>query len=200
MFEECRAQRYFPAHSNVDRREEAGANYRGPAVLNGAQRLEYAARVSVFLASIGCNLVVIGLVDGICGQRPSCVLRCPLRFLTFPLPGGPEPSPGSPALAPQHNSPQNCKNLFLNSEQRFHPRGRYQSTRCQAQNRVTFHHHGCAARTINLAVLFEVIWNVYEANDTLPTYTVFTREKYVTCHLTQHNAGYKLASHLGRYL
>ena len=46
-----------------------------------------------------------------------------------------------------------------------------------AQNTVTFQHNDCAAPTINLAVLLEVIWNVYEANDAVLTYTVFSREK-----------------------
>ena len=52
---------------------------------NGAWGPEYVVCDSAFLASIRCNLVVVGLVDGICDQRPSCALRCPLLFLTFPL-------------------------------------------------------------------------------------------------------------------
>ena len=39
-----------------------------------------------FLDSIGCNLVFICFVDVICGQQLSCALRCPFRFLTFPIP------------------------------------------------------------------------------------------------------------------
>jgi len=164
---------------------------------------EYIVYVSVFLASIGCNLVVISLVDDICGQRPSCLLRCPLHFLTFPLPGGIEPTLGSAVPTPHHKPPQNCGNFLQDGGLRFHPRGRQIITRLHdvtAQNRVTFQLDDCAAWTFNLAVLHETIWNVYEAYDTVPTYTVCTREKYVTCHLTQHNAGYKLATNLRRYL
>jgi len=46
-----------------------------------------------------------------------------------------------------------------------------------------------AARTINLAVLHEVIWDVYQASDTVPTYTVCTvRNKLLVIWLntTQH--------------
>jgi len=148
-------------------------------------------------------LVVISLVDGTCGQRPSCVLRWPLHFLTFPLPAVIEPTLGSPVPTPHHKRPQNCVNFLQDGGLRFHPLRRQIITKLHdvtAQNTVTFQHHVCAAWTINLAVLHETIWNVYEAYDTVPTYTVCTREKYVTCHLTRHNAAYKLATYLRRYL
>jgi hypothetical protein len=73
---------------------------------NGTGGLEFVVYVSVFLANIRCNKVVPGLFGGICGQRPSCVLSCPLRFLTFPLAGGSEPSLGNPVPAPHHNDRQ----------------------------------------------------------------------------------------------
>ena len=110
--------------STVERREEAGTTYRGPEVRNGARRSEYVAYVSVFLASIRCNLVVICLTGGICGLEPSCILRCPLRYLTFPLAGRPELALSRPAPAQHHNLPPNCRNFLPECEQRFHPRGR----------------------------------------------------------------------------
>jgi len=103
-------------------------------------------------------LVVISLVDGICGQQPSCVLRCPLHFLTFPLPAVIEPTLGSPVPTPHHKPPQNCGNFLQDGGLRFHPRGRQIITRLYdvaAQNTVNFQHHGHAAWTINLAVLHE---------------------------------------------
>jgi len=47
----------------------------------------------------------------------------------------------------------------------------------RAQNMITFYEHDGAARTTNSAVVNEVIWNVYEVHATVPTYTVFIREK-----------------------
>ena len=91
MIQECRvaafrpvapthntAQFYSPPQSTFERSYEVGTNY---PVRGG----EYIVYVSVFLASIRCNLVAISLVDSISGQRASCVLRCHLHFLTFPL-------------------------------------------------------------------------------------------------------------------
>ena len=100
------AQFYSPPQSTVERSYEVGTNYPG-------RGREYIIYVSVFLASIGCNLVVISLVDGICGQRPSCVLRCPLHFLTFPLPAVIEPTLGSAVPTPHHKPPPNCRNFLL---------------------------------------------------------------------------------------
>ena len=168
-----------------------------------ARGREYILYVSVFLASIGCNLVLISLVDSVSGQRPSCVLRCPLHFLTFPLPGGIEPTLGSAVPTPHHKPPQNCGNFLQDGGLRFHPRGRQIITRLHdvtVQNTVNFQNNGSAAWTINLAVLHKTIRNIYEAYDTVPSYTVCTGEKYVTCHLTQHNAACKLASYLRQNL
>jgi len=118
------AQCYSPPKSTCERKEEAGTNYRGPEFRNGARRPGYVAYVFVFFASIRCNLVVICLVDGICGQQPCCVLRCPFRFLTFPLAGKSEPSLGSPSPAQHHIRPTNCKNFLPDGEKRFHARVR----------------------------------------------------------------------------
>jgi len=92
--------------------------------LTQARRPEYIVYVSVFLASIRCNFVVISLVDGICGQRPSCVLRCPLHFLTFPFAGETEPTLGSAVPTPHHKHTPNCRNFLQDGGQRFHPLGR----------------------------------------------------------------------------
>ena len=92
--------------------------------LTSRRGAEYIVYVSVFLSSIRCNLVVISLADGICGQRPSCVLRCPLRSLTLPLDGRHEPALGKLAPAPHHKPPPNCRNFLPDGRQLFHPRGR----------------------------------------------------------------------------
>ena len=137
-------------------------------------------------------MIVICLFNGICGQLPYSVLRFTLRFLTFTLVGRPEPTLRSPAPAPHHRRPQNCKNFLLNCGLRFHPQGRQIITRLHgviSQNTVTFQHHDCAAWTINLAVLHEVICNVYQVCDTAPTHTVCTvRNKLLVIWLntTQH--------------
>jgi hypothetical protein len=86
--------------------------------------VEYIVYVSVFLASIRCNLVVISLVDGICGRWLSCVLRSPLLSLTLPLAGRHEPALGNTAPAPHIKPPPNCRYFFPDGGQRFHPRGR----------------------------------------------------------------------------
>ena len=57
----------------------------------GAPCVKYAV---VFLCNVGYNYVVNYLVDGTCGQRPSCLRRSLICFLTFPravspLLGGP---------------------------------------------------------------------------------------------------------------
>jgi len=80
-----RAQCNSSPQSTVERKKEAGTTYRDSEFRYGARRHEYFAYGFVFLANIRCNLVFICLVNGICGQQPSCLLRCPFRFLTFPL-------------------------------------------------------------------------------------------------------------------
>jgi len=119
-----RAQCNSSPHSTVEKKKKTGTTYRGSEFRYGARRHEYFAYGFVFLANFRCNLVFICLFDGICGQQPSCLLRCPFRFLMFLLAGGPELAVGSPAPAPHHNRPPNCRNFLLDSEQRFHPRGR----------------------------------------------------------------------------
>jgi hypothetical protein len=57
-----RAQCISSPQSTVERKEEAGANNRGPEVRNGVWSLEYIAYVFDFLASIRCNLVFIYLM------------------------------------------------------------------------------------------------------------------------------------------
>jgi len=71
-----------------------------PTVRNGATGgPEYVEYVFVYLASIRFKLLVICLLDDICGQRPSFILRSPLRFLTFLL-AGEARTPLSAALLP----------------------------------------------------------------------------------------------------
>jgi hypothetical protein len=92
-------------------RGEVGKNYQGAAVRRGARGPgpDCVGYVIVFLGSIRCNQVKICSVDGVCGQRPSCVRRCLLCFHSFlfacpPLlgarkiffPPGPEPALGGP--------------------------------------------------------------------------------------------------------
>jgi len=140
-------QCYCPPQSTIERKEEGSKTYRGPAFWNGARGLEYVVYVSVFLVSIRCNLVVISLINDICDQQSSCL----------PLAGRPETAPGRPAPAPHHILTPNCRNFLPDGEQRFHPRGRKIKARLHdvtAQNKVTFQHHGCAAQTNNLAVLY----------------------------------------------
>ena len=151
------AQCYSPPKSAIERREEASKTYWGPEFWDGARGLKNILYVSVFLVIIRCNLVVISLINDICDQQSFCLLHCPLRFLTFPLAGRPETATGRPAPAPHHILTPNCRNFLPDGEQRFHPRGRKIKARLHdvtAQNKVTFQHHGCAAQTNNLAVLY----------------------------------------------
>ena len=127
-------------HNATLHRTEPSRGKEKPVRLTGAWKSgmglggsEYAPCGFVFLDSISCNLVFICVVDGIFGQRPSCVLRWPFHFNTFPLPvrssSQARLAVGSPAPAQHHKRPPNCRNFLLDVEKCFHPRGRQIITR-----------------------------------------------------------------------
>lgn len=64
-----------------------GSRYKlpGPGSQEGGRGPDYVAHVFDFLGVIRYNLTVLCLVDGTCGQRPSCVRCSLLCFLRFSL-------------------------------------------------------------------------------------------------------------------